>query len=207
MSIDAPIGSKRESKPVPPGNHIARVYSIVHIGTVLSEYQGETRDRNKVRIGFELPMEKAVFREGDEAKPFVINQDYTLSMGEKAGLRKLVESILGIGFLDADAKSYDVIDLIGRTCMLNVIQVKSAKGSLYGKIQGAAPLPKGLEAPAPVNAPFVLDYGSNWTDEKFNTMPPFIKDEMQSSREYRKKFGGTDIAYPDGSIDPDSIPF
>lgn len=207
MSIDAPVGSKRESKPVPAGNHIARVYSIVHIGTIPGEWQGKAKMNNKVRIGFELPNEKAVFREGDQPKPFVINQNYTLSMYENAQLRKLVEGILGVGFLDEDAKSFDVIDLMGRTCMLNVIHSKTQKGAIYGKIMSAAPLPKGIEGPPPVNPPFVLDYGSNWDNEKFNGLPEFIQDDMRLSREYRKKFGGADVEYPTEEINPDDVPF
>ena len=47
--------SKREI--VPSGTHIARWYSMIHIGTVEWEWQGETKYSNKIRVTFELPHE------------------------------------------------------------------------------------------------------------------------------------------------------
>lgn len=195
MAINATVPSKKEYKLVPAGNHIARVYRIIHIGTIEDEYMGKPKVFEKVRIGFELPTEKEVFREGEEAKPFVIDAEYTLSMFEKANLRKLVEGILGVGFLDQDAETFDVLDLNGRPCMLNIVH-KTVGDKTYANIASAAPLPKGIEAPSQVNPSFILDYGANWDEEKFGGLPQFIREKMQSSAEFKKKFGITEVEYP-----------
>ena len=43
---------------IPAGTHIARCYSMIHIGTVEWEYLGEQKNTDKVRLTFELPFEK-----------------------------------------------------------------------------------------------------------------------------------------------------
>lgn len=227
MAINAPFGSKKEFKIQPAGNHIARVYSVIHLGIQAEEYMGEEKLMDKVRIGFELPLENTVFKEGDEPKPFTISQEYTLSMGDKANLRKLVEGMIGHGLLEQDAVSFDVLDLMGRACMLNVIHKTSAKGNEYAQIVGAAPLPKGIDAPIQVNRAFIFDFEENFSDEKLERLPDFIKDKIKGSmdykrltgqaipyrsdrtpeegKEYRSSIEGT-ITYPD-EINPDDVPF
>jgi hypothetical protein len=192
MAINASI-QKREFEIVPAGNHVARVYSIIHIGTIPGEYMGEPKQTDTVRIGFELPLETRTFKEAEPEKPFVIAQDFTLSMNEKAKLRHLVEGILGVGFYDEEAATYDITQLMGATCMLNVIQKKSQAGNMYAKIAGAAPLPKGMTSPPTFNAPFILDFSENWDDAKFDALPDFIKDKIKSSTEYQARKSPDDV--------------
>ena len=186
MSIKAPFtkGEGFEREIVPAGNHVARVYSTIHIGKVEEEYMGEIKYMDKVRIGFELPNELRTFGEKGEL-PMVISQEYTLSLNEKAKLRHLIEGMLG-ATLDEAEEYYGVESLIGRVCLLNVIQKTSKKGKQYAVIISASPLPKGMEAPKAVNEPFILDYEDNWSDIKFRNLPDFLTDKMRSSEQYKK---------------------
>ena len=59
--------------PIAPGTYPARCYSMVHIGTVTEEYQGEKKEQNKVRITWELPTELKEFKE------YIIKDKYTYS--------------------------------------------------------------------------------------------------------------------------------
>lgn len=201
MGINAPFGSKKEYKLVPAGNHVARVYSIIHLGVIEEEYMGETKEMDKVRISFELPNETEVFKEGEEPKPFSISQEYTLSMGEKANLRKLVEGILG-GPVEEQEEGFGVSSLMGKTCLLNVIHRTSKAGNEYAQIASAAPLPKGMEAPTAVNETSYLDFEEGWDQEKFDSLPDFIKDKIKSSKNYKRKFN-----IPEEELDPSAIPF
>ena len=54
MSIKAKQKESTREK-VPAGTHIARCYSMIHIGTTTWEYLGETKETDKVRISFEIP--------------------------------------------------------------------------------------------------------------------------------------------------------
>lgn len=187
MAIKAPFGGNKEFKVAPAGNHIARVCSIIHLGVLPGEYMGQPKETDTVRIGFELSNERETFKEGEEPKPFIVSAEYTVSMNEKAKLRKIVEGIEGVTFYDEEAESYDVTELLGKVCMLNVSHKTSAKGNTYAKIESAAPLPKGIAAPEAFNQAFILDYDNNWSEAKFNALPDFIKEKMRTSRNYRNK--------------------
>jgi len=187
MSIIAPkSGSKFE--PVPSGNHVARLYRIIHIGTVTEAYQGEDKQSNKIMLSFELPNETKVFKEEKGEEPLVISREYTLSMAPKANLRKFIEGMIGTALHDGEAESFDIAELIGKPCMLNVVhKVSKATGNPYAMIAGAAPIPKGLIVPVQKNASRVLDY-VNWNQELFDSLSEFHKEKIRSSEEYKKKF-------------------
>ena len=187
MSIIATsTGSPKQFKLAPAGNHIARVSRIIHIGTVPEVYNGEDKMMNKVLIGFELPTELEVFKEEKGKEPFVVSREYTLSMNEKANLRKLVEGILGVALSDEEAEHFDVTSLSGKVCLLNVVHKTSqVSKNEYAIIQGAAPLPKGMTAPDAVNKPLVVDYDTLMPDD-FNNLPDYIKEKMKVSVEYKK---------------------
>lgn len=186
MAITASnTGVKRELTPA--GNYIARCYQMIHIGTVMESYMGEAKTLNKVRIGWELPTELKIFNEEKGPQPRAISKEYTLSLNEKANLRKMLASWRGKDFTEAEAKSFDITNLIGKPCMLNIIHKHgvSDPSKIYEEIGSVSPLPKGVPCPAQINPSFVLDY-DNFSEEKFEILPDFIKDKMKSSLEFAK---------------------
>lgn len=189
-----PSASQSPNKPkelIPPGNYLGRVYSVIHIGVVDGEWQGKPTQNDKIRIGFELPLETKVFKEGEEPKPLVISREFNLTMGTKSTLRPIVEGIIGAKLTDPEAFSFDMNDLIGYSCMVNVIH-ESFQGNEFAKIMNTAPVPKGMDVPEAVNETFVLDYNENWSQDKFDNLPNFIKEKMVSSKNYQNKFRDPD---------------
>ena len=205
MTISAPFNKQGDFEVVPSGNHLARVYSIVHIGTIAGEYMGTPQMTDMVRITFELPTVTKEFKEGEGEKPFSVSRDYTNSMSEKANLYALVEGMLG-GFSNANENEvFNVLDLMGKSCLLNVIhKTAKASGNQYALIQGASPLPQGMEMPEAVNKEFILDFNDNWSNEKFESLPDFIKDKIKGSNEY-KGLKGVPFA-DDVTVTPEPTP-
>lgn len=189
MSIQSPIKGGKEFEIPPRGNHVARVYQIIHIGTIPSEWQGQTRDRDVVRIGFELPLELRTFKEGEDKKPMVINTgNITNSMGEKSKLRPLVEGIIGTRLHEEEAPYFELTDILGMECMVNIVH--ETKGDkTYARIASTAPVPKGMNVPEAINAPYVLDFNDNWSEMQYRDLPQFLKDMIASSKEYKKLKG------------------
>jgi hypothetical protein len=161
---------------------------MVHIGHVDEMVMGQMKNLNKVRIGWELPTELKVFKPENGAQPVVFSKEFTLSMNEKANLRKLLASWRGKGFSEDEAKSFDITKLLGATCMLNIIHKpgKSDPSKIYEEIGSISPIPKGVTCPPQVNKTFLLDY-DNFTTEAFETLPEFIKKKIESSKEYKKR--------------------
>lgn len=180
---------------VPAGNHIARCYSMIEIGTEEIEYNGEKKKAYKVRVTWELPHEKKVFNPERGEQPFSVSKDYTLSMHEKANLRHDLQSWRGKAFTDEEARAFDITKLIGVPCMLNVIHtVSKGNGNTYANIAGVTPVPKGMEVPAQINKSFVLSY-DNFDEAAFQGLPDWLRERIQKTPEYRKrndKFVDTD---------------
>lgn len=193
MAINATSsGASREL--IPAGNYIARCYQMLHIGTITETIQGQQKVLNKVRIGWELPTELKVFRQENGEEPCVISKEFTLSMHEKATLRKVLASWRGKDFTEGEAKCFDITKLLGISCMLNIIH-KSSKDGLktYEEIAGVSPMPKGVPCPQQINKTIVLDY-DNFNYEVYNLLPDFIKTKVQSSEEYKKLHSPQDFS-------------
>ena len=199
-----PLKSEKKEQ-VPAGSYVGRCYSMIHIGTIVYQYQGETVRQNKLRISFELPNETKVFKEGEEAKPYVISKDFTFSLHEKSRLRPFLEAWRGKAFTEDEIGKFDVEKLISVPAFINIIH--SEKG--YAEITSASQLPKGLECLAQVNPTQILTY-DNWNEELYQKLPNFLKEKIASSEEFRKMKGlALPADYPpeeNASLDS-SIPF
>lgn len=190
---------------VPSGNHLARCYAMVQIGTVKEEsgiYAG--KEQQKVRISWETPHEMHDFGKG--LQPFTVSKEFTLSMNEKATLRKMLESWRGKAFTEDEAKAFDITKLLGKPCMINVIHKVSGKGSNYADISSIATLPKGLECPDQVNQTFELSF-DNWNSSLFESLPDFIKNKIKSSREYVSMTQPGHTETPQDNDDTSDLPF
>lgn len=185
MAINATSNSAPREL-IEAGLHMARCYYMVQIGTVKEEFKGEKKTMQKVRIGWEFPELTKVFKEENGPQPFVLSNEYTLSMAEKANLRAVLTSWRGKAFTEDEAKSFDITKLIGVPCLINITHKPSKADAtkVYEQISGITPLMKGQKCPAQVNPTFVLSYDA-WDEAKFNTLPDFIKDKMKTSVEYQ----------------------
>ncbi len=175
--------SRKESSPAPKGNHVARLYQIIHIGTNDFEYMGETKSSDKVRLTFELCNERKAFKEGDEPRPWSVSREFGFSMHAKSKLRPFVEGMIGTPLFDKEADNFDFETLLGQECLLNVVHDEK-NGSVYANIAGASPLPKGMVAPAPVNENRMIDVNTATAGE-IEALPEFIKSKMFSSVEWQ----------------------
>lgn len=170
--------------PMEQGTYLARCYSMVHIGTVLEEYQGQKKLQNKVRISWEFPTELKEFKQGEGEKPYVLSKEFTLSLHEKSTLRSFLKSWRGKDFTEDEAKAFDISKLIGVACTASVVHVEK-EGKKYAQIANVSTVMKGATVPAQINQSFELNY-DNFDLEKFKSLPEFIRKKMESSAEFKK---------------------
>jgi len=187
--------SKAPSKPriLPPsGSYPARVSRIIYLGTVSGEYKGVPNASPKVSITWELPTKTHVFKEGEEAKPFVVSKMFSHSMGKKSSLRPVIEGMLGISFQDEEAYAYDLDEALGQTCLIGIAHKDTPEGKKV-EIKSFSQLPEGMECPPAVNPPKILCY-EKFDKEFFMTLPDWMKSEMAKTPEYIKLFGGETVS-------------
>lgn len=200
-------------KRVPAGAYIGRCYSLIDLGTQLTSGQYGEKMQHKLRIGWELFGEDedgkplTVDVEGKEM-PMTISKSYTVSLHEKAGLRKDLQAWRGREFSDEEAKSFDVSKLIGVYCMVNVT-TSETNGKTYSNVAGLTPLPGALKnvKPPPVHA--LLSFDLDKPD--MNVFAGFhekLQEAIKRSPEW-KRIGRQDnppVGFDD-SVPDDDIPF
>ena len=180
---------------VPAGTHAARIYSIVDLGTHQVEYQGESKSKRLVRIGWELLDETISI--GGEDKPMVIGKEFTFSLHEKAGLRKAIESMMGKPIKDSDVPTFDLECLIGIPVLLGVVHEQSQAGNSYAKITSFAPPMKSMKPRALSLAPQVFELLPN-NYEAFKALPLWTKRKIKESKECPKDWDPEATATEEG---------
>jgi hypothetical protein len=137
LPIIATAGDNKEFTPAPAGLHQAVCVDVVDMGILEVTYAGKSKKQHKVRVVWQIdePME--------DGKPFIIQKRYTLSLFEKAALRKDLESWRGKPFSQEEEAAFDLERLLGVNCFLNVIHVQK-DGKTYANVAGVVPLKKGL---------------------------------------------------------------
>lgn len=202
-TIIAQSSGSTQRELIPAGNHVARCYQMIDIGSVDESFNGETKHMHKVSIGFELPNETRVFKQENGEQPFVVSKEYTLSLHEKSRLRQDLKSWRGKDFTDKEAEAFDIAKLLGVPCMLNVIHVTAKNGNTYAQISGITPVPKGLVCPPQVNKNQLLAF-DEFNEELFNGLPDFLKDKIKSSDEYKALKNPEHFSFVDDKGQPKS---
>jgi len=180
--MKAPVnsGGGQTRQIAPEGAYPARCYQIIDKGTTFDEKWGNKK--RKVQILFELPTETAVFSDDKGPQPYYVKAVFNLTMGEKASLRKFIESWVGKKLTDAQAADFDIVKLLGHPGMVNIAH-NGKDDRVYANIMSISPLPKGLACPAAVNE--LLSYDTTEHDEAvFNKLPDFLKDDIRKSDEW-----------------------
>lgn len=181
-------------KRVPAGVFIGRCFSLIDLGTQLTSGQYGEKMQHKIRIGWELFGEDdtgaplTVDVEGKQM-PMTISKSYTVSLHEKASLRKDLAAWRGKDFTDEEAKAFDVSKLVGAYCMVNVT-TSETNGKTYSNIAGLTPLPGALKnaKPAPVHEPVLFDLDK--PDMKvFNAFHEKLQDAIKRSPEWAHSQG------------------
>lgn len=170
----------------PTGNHLARCVKMVHIGTSEETIQGNVKKLNKVKLYWELPDETHVFKEENGAEPFMVSKEYTLSMSDRANLRKDLESWRGKGFTEKQASNFDITVLLGIPCMINVIhRTAKSSGNEYVVVSGITPLPKRVECPEQIIPSFEFNFDEKFSN--FEELDEWTQNKIKETDEYKAK--------------------
>ena len=192
----------------PTGNHLARCVKMVHIGTSEETIQGNVKKLNKVKLYWELPDETHVFKEENGAEPFMVSKEYTLSMSDRANLRKDLESWRGKGFTEKQAANFDITVLLGIPCMINVIHKTSkASGNNYVVVSGITPLPKRVECPEQIIPSFEFNFDEKFIN--FEELDEWTQNKIKETDEYKAKVNSNETETVEDTPDDefDDMPF
>ena len=176
----------KTSTPAPAGAHVARCVRIIDLGRQTTDGIYGLKTQPKVQITWELPTELHVFSAEKGEEPFVVSQEYTLSLDEKATLRHHLESWRGRAMTAQELEGFDVAALIGKTCTLNVIHGTSKRtGNAFAMLSSIAPMMKSAVCP-PAILPLVVYDIANGRDKVFASLPPWTQAKIEACEEWKE---------------------
>jgi len=201
---------KKVYEPAPVGVHVGRCASIIDLGTQTETFQGETKDRRKVLIQWELAEVRTTFtKDGEEQdQPKVVSKEYTLSLNEKANLRKTLDAWRGRPFNEEELKSFDLHSIIGASCLVQIQhRVAVSSGNTYAVVSSIMALPKSQTAP---NAELPAIVYSVDDEEVPQGLPHWILEKIYASKELEGKplpVPAEGVEQPLKDPDPLALPF
>jgi hypothetical protein len=190
MSLTISETSKNTERQLPEaGATVGVLFSLVDLGTQEVTWDGETKCTPKLRLAFELPeqvIEGEVTENGKTTKvtkPMVVSIELTRSLGERATLRKHLETWRGQAFTSKELASFSLKNLLGKACLLTLVHKTSQAGRNYCAIQGIAKLPKSMKAPATTQNSQVFYEIEQGEGGQFGELPEWLQEKIRSSKE------------------------
>jgi hypothetical protein len=122
------VASQKPSNfvPAPEGVHAGVLVDIVDLG-MQKNFNGDGLG-HKCRFVWEIEAERP------EGGRYLISETYTVSLHEKANLRKALKSWRGKDFTTEELASFDLEKLIGVPCTL-VVSHNERQGRVYANVQ------------------------------------------------------------------------
>lgn len=172
---------------VPEGTHLAICNTVVDLGLQETNFG----HKHQVYIRWELPEERLQWqdREGqDQEGPMTIHQFYTLSLSDKANLRRDLQSWRGKAFTKEELDGFDVGNVLGSCCQITVTHnITPAK--TFANVSGVAGWPKGMPKPKVENELLLYDDDNNtydrlpeWLQKKVDVQLPTHEDMTDDTK-------------------------
>lgn len=204
MAILAKDSGGRDFKPIPQGAHLAICTMVADVG-MQEGFNG--KPQRKVYLRFEVPDERVEFeRDGKLVEgPAIIGKMYTLSLSEKANLRRDLENWRGRLFAADELKGFDISKLLGKTCQVMVTH-DHKDGKTYANVNGIMGTSRDQKERAatlkPENA--LIEYSvESHNQSAFEALPKWIREKI----EHRISEPVAQSSPPADDFRDDDIPF
>jgi hypothetical protein len=145
MPIIAKAGGESNFEPAPAGTWAAVCVDVIDLGQQPVEYKGQEKLQHKVRIAWQLTEDAGLT---EDHQPMLAMRRYTLSLDERAALRKDLETWRGRKFTAQELNGWDIEAVIGVPCLLSISHTQR-DGKTFANVDAVLRLPNGMPAPAP----------------------------------------------------------
>ena len=202
-----PVTARSNDKPFPlhpEGQFAARCVDVIDLGEAVINYPGtQPYLAQKVVLIFWTG-------EKDEESGKVLNlsNEFTLSMGKKANMRKFLEAWRGKSYTDDEAKQGVPIDrLYGAGALLSTEHKPTNSGKTFCAISSIAPLPKQMQGILP-KADGIEYERDEWWGKKREQYAKEAEEFRKQSRPKSSKAAEPDFAdFPEAQDGDDDLPF
>lgn len=209
MALMAKDPGGSEFEPIEEGMFHAVCYSIIDLGTQYNKTFNKSARR--VLITWEIPNQRLDIKSDDGqtvSMPRAISKEYTLSLHEKASLRKDLESWRGKRFTETELKGFNVFNVIGANCTIQVLHHKkidsTGQEKTYANIVAIMPIMDKNNSLDPENPKRMFSFEESSSIPQ--GLPNWIASKLLDSEEMQDVSESNEEIPPIGTYD-DDIPF
>jgi hypothetical protein len=189
----------------PIGNHIARCYQVIDLGTQDSTNPAWNAS-HKLRFSWELCEEMQDFGKGKK-EPYSVSMTVNFFFGRNSNFTKVLEGWHGGPFTDKEQEEFDLRKLVGKACMLNVVHQTSGDRD-YANVASVSPVPtKWLNrVPPMVNQGVFFEVEMGPQSREFLLLPDFLQKLISQCHEWKGKgFAASSKEDPFADTDDDEV--
>lgn len=182
MSLTVDGNSTTTIAPIPEGTYLAVCNTLIDLGVQFNEaYKNSSK---KVLIGWEIPEETFTTSDGKEL-PKTLTKRYTASLNDKSNLRKDLAAWRGRDFTEEELKAFDLRNIIGKSCLINVIH-RDSGDKTYPQVASIMALPKGMKPGKLSTDPLIFDLDKDELN-LIEFLPEWIQKIIKNSTTYQEK--------------------
>ncbi|MEE1109017.1 MAG: hypothetical protein UH229_02975 [Lachnospiraceae bacterium] len=178
MSLVVNEGSSTNIPLLPEDSYPAVCCMLADLGDQYSEKFGTTS--RKVLISWELPGETL-----DDGSTRRMSNTYTASLNSKGNLRRDLIAWRGRDFTVDELKAFDLKNIVGAPCLLQVIHKIAQDGTKRAVIGGIMKLPKGMTMPTLSNGFTIFDLDDPDAKTKLAELPEWVQERVKQGETWK----------------------
>lgn len=174
-------GGGSDFDPVPEGSHPAVCDMLVDLGLQETTGKFAGKVQHKIYLRWQIPSLRLSYEKDGVAieGPMTIGSRFTVSLHEKAALRKLLQQWRGRAFTPEELKKFDVTTVVGKPCLISVSHSPRDGGGVYANVDTAMKLPVGMTAPELEGEALIYDADNMETFEKLR---PWVQEIIKAQK-------------------------
>ena len=190
------LKEEKTYEPIANGMYEAVCSDVIDLGVQHTEGQFGSKDSPQVMLIWELP--ELTYEDADgNTHPKTIRKRYNQSFGTKATIRKHLESWRGRPFTEDELAGFDLDNILGCGCQIQIMQEQSSNGKTYANIKNIVPLKREYWKEPTHKTSFLLA-ADRLGEIEF--LPEWVQDIIRGSETYKQLTGGVgddDLPFPE----------
>lgn len=199
-------GGGSDFDPVPEGSHPAVCDMLVDLGLQETTGKFAGKIQHKVYLRWQIPSLRLSYEKDGVAVegPMTIGSRFTVSLHEKAALRKLLQQWRGRAFTAEELKKFDVTSVVGKPCLISVSHTPRDGGGVYANVDTAMKLPTGMAAPELEGEVIIYDADHA---ENYGKLRPWMQEVIEKQKTPKEADKANDPdAWREGANDKRPVP-
>ena len=175
------VTAKERTPLLDPGVYPAVCSMVIDLGVQYNATYNKSAPQ--VRLVWEIAGE--IVKIDGKDLPRQIFKDFTVSFDDRSNLRKMLQSWRGRPFTPEELQRFDLPNLLGACCLLQLIHKTSERGNAYAAVENIMALPKGTAKPK-ASRTVIFDLDDKDTYGVFETLPRYTQELIEKAEGFEQ---------------------